>query len=87
MRPLRGLGSIAYGVYLLHPLVFNIAAAAYRGPARSAVVIVAGVACTLVIAQLSWEWFEKPIVRLGHRVSYTTAPSKAEPNLAPAEAS
>jgi peptidoglycan/LPS O-acetylase OafA/YrhL len=27
-------------------------------------------AVTLVLAKASWEWFEKPLVRLGHRAKY-----------------
>jgi peptidoglycan/LPS O-acetylase OafA/YrhL len=75
--PLRYLGTIAYGVYLIHPTVLILA----RGlilentsfqngfPA----VIVTGIAfmVTLLLAAVSWHFFEKPIIRRSHLFSYT----------------
>ena len=68
---LMGLGAIAYCVYLIHPLFFGLTSAvlgAYpNGGALSAVV---GLLMTIAVAKISWRWFEKPLVRYGHRESY-----------------
>jgi peptidoglycan/LPS O-acetylase OafA/YrhL len=75
---LRHLGTLCYGLYLLHvPLLYLCHWAlgpvtgyprpsAAGGWAASAAALV----LTVVLAKLSWEWFEKPFVRLGHRWKY-----------------
>lgn len=83
-RWLRGLGTIAYGLYLVHVLVFDYAI--WSLPKHPVIAAVIGIFVSILVAKISWEWFERPIVRLGHRVSYTAAPSKVDPNLAPAAA-
>jgi peptidoglycan/LPS O-acetylase OafA/YrhL len=68
---LMGLGSIAYGVYLLHSLLFGLAAAALKGRHNSgALAALVALPLTLLIAKASWQWFEKPLVKLGHRLRY-----------------
>ncbi len=77
VRWLRFLGLIAYGVYLMHPLVqclvFNVA----RGRTLlidSVVTLALSVlvlAITIFICAISWKFFEKPLVKIGHRVSYS----------------
>jgi peptidoglycan/LPS O-acetylase OafA/YrhL len=88
---LRGLGIIAYGTYLFHefflgmffgrtPWIYSL-----RDFALSALTLV----ITLVFCKLSWVYFEKPLVKLGHRTVYQFgAPaSSAARSTAPAEAS
>jgi peptidoglycan/LPS O-acetylase OafA/YrhL len=73
--PLRGMGIIAYGLYLFHcafidafrwlagklfpshPLGYSIAAAV-------------AVAVVIPLAVVSWKYFEKPLVKRGHRYAY-----------------
>jgi peptidoglycan/LPS O-acetylase OafA/YrhL len=70
-RWLRGLGTIAYGVYLLHLLVFGVIVMGLGSYAnRGAIALMLALAATVIIAKVSWEWFEKPLVRLGHRIGY-----------------
>ncbi|MEZ2329618.1 acyltransferase family protein [Mesorhizobium sp. RCC_202] len=66
LPPLLGLGRISYGVYLYHPILLAYAVKAQpwiplnvseQGPGRF---LVAGTA-TLVVASLSWVFFEKPL--------------------------
>ena len=68
---LMGLGAIAYGVYLLNVPVFRVMETLVPVPIglRVARALLA-LGITLVLAKASWEWFEKPLVRLGHRAKY-----------------
>ena len=68
-RWLMWLGTIAYGVYLIHPLALRLAEALLPGASRGACAIAAAVA-TLAAAKLSWEFFEKPIVKIGRSINY-----------------
>jgi len=78
-KALRGLGTISYCVYLIHfaanhllhrfllharPQVYN--------PQGVAVTLLA-FALTLSAATVSWHFFEKPLIRRGHRYSYSSA--------------
>jgi peptidoglycan/LPS O-acetylase OafA/YrhL len=76
---LRWLGMIAYGLYLLHILMLSLAvdylraAAPTSSLARQMGAAVLGVGITLVLASLSWRYFEKPLVARGHRLVYESA--------------
>jgi peptidoglycan/LPS O-acetylase OafA/YrhL len=68
---LMGLGTIAYGVYLIHPLIFGLCVSALKdSPNRGAIAAVLALSVTLATAKMSWEWFEKPLVRFGHKEGY-----------------
>ena len=75
-RLLMWLGSIAYGVYLIHQAVQGLVFGYFgeRAPGiwqwgdLKFVVISLGV--TLAVAAISWQWFEKPFLRLGHKYRY-----------------
>jgi len=79
MRWLRGLGAIAYGTYLLHVGVQGLCFALVRhheptirnGADLATTVLAAAV--TLIVAQLSWTYFEQKLVRIGHRFRYDDA--------------
>ena len=88
VKPLRFLGTISYGVYLL------------QLPVQSAVKVLTGIslgsserpafqcalwlAATIATACFSYRWFEKPLLDYGHRLSTRTLPIAAEPVAVPA---
>jgi peptidoglycan/LPS O-acetylase OafA/YrhL len=63
---LRGLGKIAYGVYLVHPLMLLVASKLI--PSQTGAVAVALVATT-AICWLSWTYFEEPLIEHGHQLT------------------
>lgn len=75
-RWLRGLGVIAYGTYLIHPIVFTIVMAGLRGHTNIHWSVgdltsdLFSMALTIAIAQVSWMVFEKRFVRWGRRLNY-----------------
>jgi len=73
---LKALGTISYGVYLLHIPVLGLTFAIFRGkrpwaetPADRGLVLLA-LAATIAIASVSWTLFEKPLLKIGHSVKY-----------------
>jgi peptidoglycan/LPS O-acetylase OafA/YrhL len=78
VAPLRFLGVIAYGLYLFH--VMLIAAfgqvTLYLYPtshgATALLAAVLGVLASVGLATVSWYYFEKPLVKRGHRRQYWT---------------
>ena len=81
LRPLRYMGVIAYGAYILYlPLIAVLRElGVYLHPASRGVTTLASsviaVAGSLALASLSWEYFEKPLVKRGHRWRYSRCKS------------
>jgi len=73
VRWLMNLGGIAYFVYLVHYPMFGllIHAMGVRTAAGGIVAAIIALPLTIVVAQVSWKWFEKPFIRLGHKVHYS----------------
>jgi peptidoglycan/LPS O-acetylase OafA/YrhL len=75
-RALTGLGAIAYGTYLLHAPVLYACFGVFGGTtprlagARDVGITLLALLLTLTVAKFSWELFEKPLVRRGHRHRY-----------------
>ncbi len=75
-RVLRYLGGISYCVYLIHftvnqlahSMILHAAPRIYDLPGLAVTVLAA--LLTLVVADLSWRYFERPLIRRGHRYSY-----------------
>jgi peptidoglycan/LPS O-acetylase OafA/YrhL len=72
-------GILAYGIYLLHQPILGLTHAFVRGSSptissRSAYLITAFAFGLLsVVCYYSWHYFEKPFVKLGHRLKYHKA--------------
>ena len=75
-RPLAATGVISYFVYLFHtPIWYVLHWLFFALPPlhlnwQAAAVTVLALFTTLALALISWRWFEGPLLRLGHRVSY-----------------
>jgi peptidoglycan/LPS O-acetylase OafA/YrhL len=69
---LCGLGVIAYGTYLFHE--FFLGMFFQRTPWiyswRDVGVSMFSMAVTILVCRLSWLYFEKPLVKIGHRTGY-----------------
>jgi peptidoglycan/LPS O-acetylase OafA/YrhL len=69
-RPLAYVGTVSYGVYLLHMIVLDGAhrlASRLSQPADPLVLFLACSAATVVCAGASYHWFERPLLRLRDR--------------------
>lgn len=70
------LGTIAYGTYLLHQMIQGILFGYFWGNKPRIVggytllTSLAALALTLIIAHMSWRFFEQPLIRFGHRLRY-----------------
>jgi len=75
---LRQLGVIAYGVFLMHLAVDGLAHGLilgrniFNGNWTDGLVTLAAFGMTLMLATISWRWFEKPMVDWGHSFAYIT---------------
>jgi len=78
-RPMVYIGSISYGVYVFHPFAWNLVARiGLRTLWQSdGVRAVLGVAATLVMASMSWHFFEGPLNRLKRHFAYRRGPSES----------
>ncbi len=80
LSPFRWLGSIAYGAYLFHMPVQGLLFATMMGSkprivdAASFLLSVLAVVLTLGLAHVSWNFFEKRLVKFSHRAQYEFRP-------------
>jgi peptidoglycan/LPS O-acetylase OafA/YrhL len=85
---LKWLGSIAYGTYLLHELVRGLLFGVLlsRTPQIASIsglmVSLLALGITLITCQLSWRYFEKPLIKRGHRAHYKFGETEGTPVLA-----
>jgi peptidoglycan/LPS O-acetylase OafA/YrhL len=78
---LRALGVIAYGTYLFHEFFLGMSFGrapwlrSWHDVGLSFIVLIV----TIAFCQLSWVYFEKPLVKMAHRTSYKfDAPEESE---------
>jgi len=86
---LRKLGVLAYGIYMFHQGMSGLCHAlilkqtpGMQSPV-DALVMLCALILTISLASLSWMFFEKPLVRLGHSFKYTrvrSAPLPPDPH-------
>jgi peptidoglycan/LPS O-acetylase OafA/YrhL len=80
-RPLRYVGTISYGVYMLHGFMPYVLGRYISGfvamwwPVKAALLVT----CTLAAASFSWHLFERPILLLKERWAQRDQPAPAEP--------
>jgi peptidoglycan/LPS O-acetylase OafA/YrhL len=81
------LGVLAYGVYLFHQPIHGLTYELLlkRSPQiygwADVIVTATALLITLIIAKLSWVYFEKPLVTIGHSFKYRKARVDITPNL------
>jgi peptidoglycan/LPS O-acetylase OafA/YrhL len=66
-RWLGTIGTVAYAIYLVHLPMLGVSSLIVDGGMRIAVL---GMVLTLALAAVSWRYFERPLVRVGHRYAY-----------------
>lgn len=68
-RPLAFVGTVSYGVYLLHMLTIDLTTRALGSVAVSSpvLVFVLSAALAVVVAAASFRWFERPLIDFGKR--------------------
>jgi peptidoglycan/LPS O-acetylase OafA/YrhL len=64
-KPLLWVGVVSYSVYLLHPLVIEVAVGAFGEMAR----LLVGLPATIALSFLTYRFVEAPAIALGHRVA------------------
>jgi len=75
-RALTGLGTLAYCLYLIHISVMQSMRhplmSYFAGSPRLAWMLggILGAGVSIALAKLSWKYFEKPLLRRGHRYQY-----------------
>jgi peptidoglycan/LPS O-acetylase OafA/YrhL len=79
------LGGIAYGTYLFHQFILGISPSHFWGgypkiqDGPTLLVALESLALTLIVARLSWRYFEGPLIRFGHGSSYRFGESVSKP--------
>jgi peptidoglycan/LPS O-acetylase OafA/YrhL len=92
LTPLRGLGQISYGVYLLHQPIAGLLYGPVTGgeprlgSASDAALMLLTVAVTLAVAWLSWRLLERPLLRWGRSFTYEPADGPAMEPVRPSSA-
>jgi peptidoglycan/LPS O-acetylase OafA/YrhL len=70
---LRRLGLLAYCIYLIHLLVLDFIFRVLAGPNVIIDLVLLGVSLLVIIciAEVSWRFFERPLISFGHRWRYS----------------
>jgi peptidoglycan/LPS O-acetylase OafA/YrhL len=88
-RWIRYLGTLAYGLYLLHipclSVLQQFATQVHPAPSGWVKLIVscAGVALAILLAAVSWKYFEQPMIRRGYQYQYDSKSPEIAPGPVP----
>jgi exopolysaccharide production protein ExoZ len=75
------LGEASYGIYLLHPVIYKVLEKMSSGLINNKVVLmVLSIIITVVASKFVYEYFEKPMMKLGKRIADSRTKS-VEPGL------
>jgi peptidoglycan/LPS O-acetylase OafA/YrhL len=87
-RPLAYIGSISYGMYLLHGMAYAVVRKAGFIPARSVAEFVTATLVTIAVAALSYRLFESRFLRLKDRFEpkRSAEPAAEQPRVSAAKA-
>jgi peptidoglycan/LPS O-acetylase OafA/YrhL len=72
LRPVRYLGEVSYGIYLWH--LFAIEVCLWLGDLAPMRFLAVTLGLTVLVAAVSWHFFEKPILEIGRRYRGRGAP-------------
>lgn len=81
----------AYGVYLFHKPVLGLCHAVTRGTLpvitdfSTLAITFCSLLLTMILAKLSWVYFERPLIGLGHRHRYVSSTTNSFMNAGPPE--
>ncbi len=84
-RPLRYLGKLSYSIYLIHQAILGVAMSTLgdmrpgAGPWWQWGTAILAIAAILLLAQLSWTFFESRVIPIGHRVNYGPTRKEEKP--------
>jgi peptidoglycan/LPS O-acetylase OafA/YrhL len=70
--PLTHMGLATYGIYLLHPIVWEVTKIAFGRvgvPSTPLLVIGTNLAVTLPLAWMLYQWYERPFIRWGKAIA------------------
>ncbi|HVG64266.1 MAG TPA: acyltransferase [Hyalangium sp.] len=86
LQPIRYVGMISYGIYLLHMIAWNAVRRAVPGQ-HFTVNLVLTLGLSMLLAGLSYRYFESWFLRLKERLAAGPSPAKASHRASPAPAS
>lgn len=75
-KPFANLGEATYGVYLLHPVVFIFTNKLITNPV---VCILITSILTIIVANISYRFYEKPFIKIGKKVTQNMSVKKESP--------
>jgi peptidoglycan/LPS O-acetylase OafA/YrhL len=84
VAPLRQLGIVAYGIYLIHEVVPHfifkgLGISSHFETPMASLTFAASLVSVGLLAWISWRYFEAPFISIGHRFKYDPSGSPSSP--------